>query len=82
MVRCCLDGCSNECRGMRVKDGRVIGYYCDKHMTYLVLKEDSLNNNGLYKGSRWFRIGEFEKGSRRGGCNCGEDSIPTRQKYQ
>mgnify|MGYP000243217806 CR=1 FL=1 len=64
MVRCCLDGCSNESRWIRVKDGKVIGYYCDRHMTYLALKEDSMNN-GLPRCSRWFRIGEFkEKGLR------------------
>jgi len=50
---------------MHVKDGRVIGYYCDRHMTYLALKENSLNNNGLYRGSRWFRIGEFKEKSLR-----------------
>ena len=64
MVRCCLDGCSNECRWIRVKDGRVLGYYCDKHMTYLALREDSMND-GLYRGSRWFRIGEFREKSLR-----------------
>jgi hypothetical protein len=52
MEKCCLNRCSNEYRWMHVKDGRVIGYYCDRHMTYLALKENSLNNNGLYRGSR------------------------------
>jgi len=28
-------------------------------MTYLALKEDSSNNNGLYRGSKSFRVGEF-----------------------
>jgi len=32
-------------------------------MTYLALNEDSLNNNGLYRGSRWFRMGEFREKS-------------------
>jgi len=55
-----IDGC------MHIKDGRVTGYYCDRHMTYLALKENSLNNNGLYRGSRWFSMGEFkEKGLRK-----------------
>jgi len=49
---------------MHVKDGEVIGYYCDRHMTYLALKEDS-TNDGLYRGSRWFRIGEFREKSLR-----------------
>ena len=49
---------------MHVKDGRVIGYYCDRHMTYLALKEDSMNN-GLPRCSRWFRIGEFRERSLR-----------------
>jgi len=49
---------------MHVKDGKVTGYYCDRHMAYLALKEDSMND-GLYRASRWFRIGEFkEKGLR------------------
>jgi len=45
---------------MHVKDGKVIGYYCDKHMKYPTLKEDSMND-GLYRASRWFRIGEFKE---------------------
>ncbi len=40
---------------------RVIRYYCDRHTAYLALKEDSLNNNGSYRGSRWFKIGEFRE---------------------
>jgi len=60
MEKCCFDGCSNERKWIRIKDGRIIGYYCDKHMTYLALKEDSLND-GLYGGSRWFRVGEFRE---------------------
>jgi len=45
---------------MHVKDGEVIGYYCDRHMAYLTLKEDSMNN-GLYRASRLFRTGEFRE---------------------
>jgi len=51
MDRCCFDGCSNESRWIRIKDGKVIGYYCDRHMLYIALEEDSMNN-GLYRGSR------------------------------
>jgi len=61
----------------------------DRHMAYLALKEDSLNNNGLYRASRLFRIGEFkEKGLREvlekegGGGNSREGSIPARHTCQ
>ena len=60
MDRCCFDGCSNESRWIRVKDGRVLGYYCDRHMTYLAMNEDSMND-GLYRGSRWFRMGDYKE---------------------
>jgi len=49
MDRCCLNGCFNECRWIHIKDGRVLGYYYDIFMTYLTFKEDSLNDNGLYR---------------------------------
>jgi hypothetical protein len=36
---------------MRIKDGNVIGYHYDKHITYLALEEDPMNN-GLYRDYR------------------------------
>ncbi|GEM_PF-1065300 len=60
MDKCYFDRCSNECKWIHVKDGRVIGYYCDIHMSYLAMNEDAVNN-GLYRDSRWFRIGEFRE---------------------
>lgn len=59
MDKCYFDRCSNECKWIHVKDGRVIGYYY-MHMSYLAMNEDAINN-GLYRGSRWFRIGEFRE---------------------
>jgi len=56
-------------------------------MTYLALKEDSMDN-GLYRGSRGFRVGEFREKSLREvlergrGDDSRKDGISTRQKYQ
>jgi len=60
MAGCCFDGCSNESRWIRIKDGKVIGYYCDRHISYIALKEDSMND-GLYRGSRWFKMGDYKE---------------------
>jgi len=61
---------------MRVKDGKVIGYYCYRHMTYLAINEDSMNN-GLYRSSRMFRIGEFREKNLREVLEkyCGEATV-------
>jgi len=55
MLKVIYSRCINDCRWMHVKDGEVIGYYCDRHITYLAMNEDAVNN-GLYRSSRWFRI--------------------------
>ena len=47
MDKCCFDGCFNNYRWVCVKDGRIIGYYCDKHMTYLALKEEEFREKSL-----------------------------------